>query len=142
MSLLETASLVAYAAHYGQTDNSGIPYIEHPRKVASFLSDERDKVLAMLHDVIEDTFLTEGDLRPVFGDDIVDTLLILTKGEGEDYFDYIGRITGNQSAIRVKMADIKHNSDMTRISNPTQRDFDRLAKYKKAEEILRAALES
>ena len=78
MSLLDTAILVAYTAHHGQTDNSGIPYIEHPKKVASFLDSEEDKIIAMLHDVIEDTFLTEEDLRPVFGDKIVDIVVLLT----------------------------------------------------------------
>ena len=142
MSLLNTAILVAYTAHHGQTDNSGIPYIEHPKKVASFLDDEKDKVIAMLHDVMEDTFLTQEDLRPVFGDEIVDILVLLTKGKGEDYFVYIDRIKTNQTAIRVKLADIKHNSDISRISNPTQKDYDRLEKYKRAEKLLREALKS
>ncbi len=136
MSLLDTAILVAYTAHHGQTDNSGIPYIEHPKKVASFLDNEEDKIIAMLHDVIEDTFLTEEDLRPVFGDKIVDIVVLLTKVKGEDYFDYINRIKGNEIATRVKLADIKHNSDISRIANPTKKDYDRLEKYNKAKAIL------
>ena len=136
MSLLDTAILVAYTAHHGQTDNSGIPYIEHPKKVASFLDSEEDKIIAMLHDVIEDTFLTEEDLRPVFGDKIVDIVVLLTKVKGEDYFDYINRIKGNEIATRVKLADIKHNSDISRITNPTKKDYDRLEKYNKAKAIL------
>ncbi|MBO5425125.1 MAG: HD domain-containing protein [Lachnospiraceae bacterium] len=136
MSLLDTAILVAYTAHHGQTDNSGIPYIEHPKKVASFLDSEEDKIIAMLHDVIEDTFLTEEDLRPVFGDKIVDIVVLLTKVKGEDYFDYINRIKGNEIATRVKLADIKHNSDISRIANPTKKDYDRLEKYNKAKAIL------
>lgn len=136
MSLLDTAMLVAYTAHHGQTDNSGIPYIEHPKKVASFLDSEEDKIIAMLHDVIEDTFLTEEDLRPVFGDKIVDIVVLLTKVKGEDYFDYINRIKGNEIATRVKLADIKHNSDISRIANPTKKDYDRLEKYNKAKAIL------
>ncbi len=136
MSLLDIATLVAYTAHHGQMDNSGIPYIEHPKKVASFLDGEKEKVIAMLHDVIEDTFLTEEDLRPVFGDEIVDIVVLLTKNKGEDYFEYIRRIKGNELATKIKLADIKHNSDISRIANPTKKDYDRLEKYNKAKAIL------
>lgn len=134
--LLNTALLVAYTAHYGQTDKQGVPYINHPKTVASFLEDEKDKVIALLHDVMEDTFLTEEDLRPVFGDEIVDILKMLTRSKEEDYFTYIDRISQNDTAKRVKLADLRHNSDISRIENPTQQDFDRLKKYEKAIKIL------
>lgn len=135
--LLNTAILVAHAAHHGQTDKMGVPYIRHPKTVASFLEDDTDKIIAMLHDVLEDTFLTEDDLRPVFGDEIVDILKLLTRGKEEDYFTYINRVGTNERAKRVKLADLRHNSDITRIKNPTQKDFDRLEKYQKATRILR-----
>lgn len=134
--LLNTAILVAYTAHHGQTDKMGVPYIHHPGTVASFLEDDTDKIIAMLHDVMEDTFLTEEDLRPVFGDEIVDILKLLTREKDEDYFAYIARVNTSERAKRVKLADLKHNSDMTRIPNPTQKDYDRLEKYKKAARIL------
>lgn len=135
--LLNTAMLVAYTAHYGQTDKMGVPYINHPRTVASFLEDDTDKIIALLHDVMEDTFLTEEDLRPVFGNEIVYVLKLLTREKGEDYFDYIARVDTNERAKRVKLADLRHNSDMARIPNPTQKDYDRLDKYQKAVKILK-----
>lgn len=137
--LLNTAFLVAYTAHYGQTDKTGVPYIRHPKTVASFLEDETDKIIALLHDVMEDTFLTEEDLRPVFGDEIVDVLKLLTRQKDEDYFTYIDRIGTNERAKRVKLADLRHNSDISRIPNPTKKDFERLEKYEKAVRILENA---
>ena len=75
--MIKMADLVAYTAHYGQTDKQGQPYINHPRTVASTLEDETEKVAALLHDVIEDTPLTADDLRPVFGTYIDDEYITL-----------------------------------------------------------------
>lgn len=134
--LLKKAEEIATVAHEGQFDRCGVEYINHPRTVASYLEDPKEKIIAWLHDTIEDTDVTEADLRPVFGDEITDTVLILTKHPGDDYFDYIRRIEKNDTAINVKLADLTHNMRPDRIKNPNQRDLDRLEKYKKAFNIL------
>ena len=121
--LIKVADLTAYTAHYGQTDKQGQPYINHPRAVASTLDDETEKVAALLHDVIEDTPLTADDLRPVFGDEITDILNLLTHNPENGYFNYVRNIrdSGNQHAINVKIADLRHNSQPERNQNAASR---------------------
>lgn len=138
MNLIKTADLIAYLAHKGQVDKEGVTYINHPRTVASFVETEDEKIVALLHDVLEDTEVKEEDLRPIFGDEIVNTLLLLTREEGMDYFDYIQRIkeSGNQVAMNVKLADLKHNSDIRRVTYMTEKHRRRLQKYEKARQIL------
>ena len=136
--LLKVAELVATMAHRGQFDRCGIEYINHPRTVASYVDSPKIKIVAWLHDTLEDTYLTEKDLRPIFGDELTDAVVVLTKGESEDYFDYIERVKANPIAIKVKLADLTHNMQPERIKNPTQRDIDRQEKYKKAYKILKA----
>lgn len=136
MDTIKVADLVASMAHRGQVDKMGTAYIEHPRAVASFLETETEKTVALLHDVLEDTYLTEDDLRPVFGDEITDAVVALTRNDGEEYFAYIQRVKQNPLAVRVKLADLKHNTDRSRIDEPKENDFRRWDKYKKAIEIL------
>jgi (p)ppGpp synthase/HD superfamily hydrolase len=136
MDPIKVADLVARMAHHQQVDKIGTAYIEHPRAVASFLDTQEEKVIALLHDVLEDSFLTEADLRPVFGDRITDTVALLTRREDEDYFAYIDRIKGDPLATRIKLADLRHNTDRSRITEPAQVDYDRWEKYDKAIEIL------
>lgn len=138
MDTIKVADLVASMAHRGQVDKMGTAYIEHPRAVASFVETETEKTVALLHDVLEDTYLTEDDLRPVFGDEITDAVVALTRNDGEEYFAYIRRVKQNPLAIRVKLADLKHNTDRSRIDEPKESDFLRWDKYKKAMEILRS----
>lgn len=136
MNIVQVADLVAYMAHRGQVDKIGADYICHPRMVASFVEGEKAKAVALLHDVLEDTYLTEGDLRPVFGDEITDAVLILTRDEQEDYFDYIRRVKKHPLAKQVKLADLRHNTDRSRILNPGEKDFARWKKYEKAIQML------
>lgn len=132
MDIVKVAELVATMAHRGQVDKSGVPYIEHPRTVASYLTTPEEKAVGFLHDTLEDTFLTEEELRPVFGDNITDAVVALTHLEGEEYFDYVERASKNPIAIRVKMADLTHNMDASRLILVTEKDRQRIEKYKKA----------
>ncbi len=132
MDVVKTAELVATMAHRGQVDKSGVPYIEHPRTVASYVKTPEEKAVGFLHDTLEDTFLTESDLRPVFGDIITDAVVALTHLLYEDYFTYIERVSKNPIATRVKLADLTHNMDADRLILVTQHDRDRMEKYKRA----------
>ena len=141
-ALLKKAEEIATAAHKGQFDRCGVEYINHPRTVAAYVDDTKEKIIAWLHDTIEDTDITDADLRTVFGDEITDIVLLLTRREGEDYFDYIKRVMTNPTAIDVKLADLTHNMRPDRIKNPTERDYERLEKYKKAFKLLTDAKEN
>ena len=139
-ALLKKAEDIATKAHKGQFDRCGVEYINHPRTVASYVDNPKEKIVAWLHDTIEDTDITEADLRPVFGDEITDAVVALTKTEGEDYFDYISRVIKNPLSARVKIADLTHNMKPDRIPHPTEEDQKRMEKYKKAYEIVSKAI--
>ena len=112
-------------------DKGGSPYVIHLLKVYSGVSDYLEKVCALLHDVIEDTDVDYDDLKDVgYDSDVIDILEILTKIKGEDYRDYIKRITDSENvhAMNIKLADLKHNMDITRIKNPTTNDYERISK--------------
>ncbi len=112
-------------------DKGGFPYIIHLLKVYSGVSDYKEKVCALLHDVIEDTDVTYDDLRMVgYDEKIIDVLTILTKLKGEDYRDYIDRIINSENvhAMNIKLADLRHNMDSGRIKNPTPNDVMRITK--------------
>ena len=139
-ALLKKAEDIATKAHKGQFDRCGVEYINHPRTVASYVDSPKEKIVAWLHDTIEDTDITEADLRPVFGDEITDAVVALTKTEGEDYFDYISRVIKNPLSARVKIADLTHNMKPDRIPHPTEEDQKRMEKYKKAYGIVSTAI--
>lgn len=134
------ALLVAEKAHEGQTDKAGVDYIEHPIKVASLVEGESEKVCALLHDVMEDTEFPESALRILFGDEIVDTLLLLTHRDGESYEEYIEKISKSELATKVKIADLTHNSDLTRLKTVTDKDIQRYNKYQKSIDFLKSKL--
>lgn len=140
MNTLELAEYVSFRAHMGQKDKSGKDYYLHPKTVASMVEDETDKICAYLHDVMEDTEFSEKSLRILFGDEIVDTLCLLTHDDGLSYDEYIERLSGSKRAIRVKLADLAHNSDLSRLSTVTEKDLQRLEKYKRAAAYLRSKL--
>ena len=135
--LLKLAEETAKRKHKNQYDKAGKPYIEHPRAVASFVDDTEAKITAWLHDIIEDTD-TEPDelLNAGFTKRITDTVCTLTHRDGIDYFDYLKSVKTNRLARIVKLADLKHNMDLSRISNPSEKDFLRLKKYEKAKKYL------
>ena len=130
---------VAYEAHLGQLDYNDVPYIFHPYHLAEQMDDEVSCTVALLHDVIEDTDLSLTDLEQIFPTQVVEIVQLLTHDENVDYFDYIREIKKNPIATKVKLADLKHNSDETR-SIGTDLTPERLlywkSKYTKAKEIL------
>ena len=112
-------------------DKGGMPYVIHLLKVYSGVSDYIEKVCALLHDVVEDTEITYDDLSKVgYNDEIITIISILTKIKGEDYRLYIDRIidSNNVYAMNIKLADLRHNMDITRIKNPTPNDYERISK--------------
>ena len=135
--LTRKAITVAYNAHQGQLDRAGLPYILHPLHVAEQMKDEDTCVVALLHDVIEDTDLTLENLREYsFTEAQIEGVRVMTREEDEDYFEYIRSVKTNPLALAVKLEDLKHNSDVTRIIEMTDKDLQRIEKYKKAMEIL------
>ena len=134
---------IALNAHKGQKDKGGEDYFKHPLAVSNKLSGEKDKIVALLHDVIEDTDVTVNDLREAgFSDEVVLAVSVITKKAGEDYEEYLNRVKQNPIALRVKIADMEHNSDISRIKNPTEKDLKRLEKYRIRLKELRETLET
>ena len=136
-SLTKKAMQFCFAAHKEQTDKSGLPYVFHPFHLAEQMPDELTAAAALLHDVVEDTPYTLDDLRSQgFPETVIDALELLTHREGISYFDYVAAIKLNPIARQVKMADLRHNSDLTRLDVVDSRALARVEKYKKALEIL------
>ena len=133
---INKAMRIAYSAHAGQFDKSGVPYIFHPYHVAEMMTSEETVIVALLHDILEDTFITEGLLREYFSTDIVDAVVALTKSKDEDYFAYIERLKVNSLARQVKIADILHNMDSSRLREMSDKDSKRIEKYRKAIKML------
>lgn len=127
----ETALEFATNAHKGQVDKAGVDYILHPIAVAALLSDDTEKVVALLHDTVEDCDVTIDELETLFGCDVAAAIKLLTKTDGYVYEDYLSAIKKNNLARKVKIADMTHNSDLSRIKKPTQKDIDRAEKYQK-----------
>ena len=131
--LLELAIKVATEAHAGQVDKGGKPYINHPQAVAASLTNTEYKIVAYLHDVCEDTSITFDDLKDMgFTYRIVNSIRLLTKTDELTYEEYLRRLRMDSCARAVKMADLKHNMDITRIPNPSEKDYARIEKYKKS----------
>ena len=128
----ELALQIAKEAHAGQVDKAGKDYILHPITVASYMYTDVEKTIAYLHDVLEDTSVTVDELRNHFSNEIVDTVITLTHRKDESYFEYIQRISKSKLAKKLKVADLLHNLDITRIKEPSKQDYERLEKYKKA----------
>lgn len=133
---IEDALALATKAHEGQTDRAGNAYIQHPITVASFVETEKEKILALLHDTVEDTDVTNEQVREQFGDEIADALALLTHDKSEPYMDYIEKLSKNPLATAVKLADLKHNMDMSRLPEVTEKDIERQKKYEKAKQLL------
>ncbi len=122
-----------FEKHKNQKDKSGSPYVFHPWHVAEQMDDEDSTCLALMHDLIEDTNTTIEEIKNLgFNDNIIDALALLSRKENEDYFEYIKKIAKNPLDIKVKLADLKHNSDETRLTSIKESDIKRQEKYKKA----------
>jgi (p)ppGpp synthase/HD superfamily hydrolase len=131
--LLEKAVAIAVEAHRGQRDRTGAPYILHPMRVMTGVDSDTEKMVAILHDVVEDTDWTFEKLRQEgFSDEVIEALKCVTKREGEECGDFVKRSADNKIARRVKIADLEHNMDARRLSNITEKDVERLKKYVRA----------
>ena len=130
--LLDKAIQIAAGAHAGQFDKGGMPYLMHPMRVMSYLksNDEELQCIAILHDVLEDSSVTVEDLLDAgMTRRIVAGVQHLTKIKDESYDNYKLRVFASTDAMRVKLADLRHNSDIRRLKGVTQKDADRIAKY-------------
>lgn len=133
MNKYELALKIATEAHKGQVDKAGVPYINHPLTVASLVDTEEEKIVALLHDTIEDTNITEQDLIDYgFPNKIVEAVKLLTHNKNVPYMDYVAKIKDNELARKVKIADLTHNSDLSRLKEITEKDKKRYEKYQKA----------
>ena len=130
------AILIAYNAHQNQLDRSGIPYIFHPFHLAEQMNTETECIVALLHDVVEDTNITFEDLEKDFSPEVITALKLLTHQKCIPYMHYVEALKDNPIARKVKLADLKHNSDVTRLNEITEKDISRQKKYKKAIELL------
>ena len=136
-NLIDKALSIAVAAHAGQTDKGGDNYILHPLRLMMKFEEEDLRIVAILHDVIEDSSLSVGDLKEIgFPQDIVEAIDALTKRKGEQYEDFILRIKFNGMAKRVKIEDIKDNMNLLRIPNVDEVDLARVKKYHHALKVL------
>ena len=133
------AMKLAYEAHAGQVDYNNVPYIFHPYHLAEQMDDEISCTIALLHDVVEDTNLTIEDLEQEFPKSVTEIIKLLTHDENVDYFDYVRRIKTNPIATKVKLEDLKHNSDETRnagLNVPEEKLRYWAEKYAKAKDLL------
>lgn len=138
--LLQRAIDLATQMHEGQLDKAGAPYISHPISVMNQVETMEEKIVAVLHDAIEDTPLTLADLeREGFPARVLAAIDAISKREGESAESYLARVMANRLALRVKIADITDNMRLDRIANPTPRDFARIERYAKLLPVLKAA---
>lgn len=128
---------LCFDAHKDQVDKSGLPYVFHPFHLAEQMQDENTTIAALLHDVVEDTDYTLDDLRAMgFGDEVVEALSYMTHDPSVPYMEYVKRIRENEIARKVKLADLKHNSDITRLNHIDQQALERVEKYAQAIRLL------
>ncbi len=119
-ALTKKALRLCFESHKDQTDKSGLPYVFHPFHLAEQMDDEISTCVALLHDVVEDTDVTFEDLAAEgYPEEALAALRLLTHDPEEPYFDYVKRIKSNPIATKVKLADLAHNSDLTRMDEIT-----------------------
>lgn len=135
---VKKAMRTAYKAHEGQVDIAGMPYIFHPIHLAEQMDTEDSICLALLHDIVEDTDLTIKELRKRgFKEEVLIALELITKKPDEEYFSYIKKVKESPLATQVKIADLKHNMDVSRLKKPSKYSEKRIKKYKKALSLLK-----
>lgn len=136
--LTKKAMKIAFEAHKEQIDKSGMPYIYHPIHLAEQMVDEATTCVALLHDVVEDTETTfEALEREGFTAEIIEALKLLTHNDAVPYMEYVVAIKNNPIAKTVKLADLAHNSDLTRLDVVDEKAVKRVEKYKQAMELLK-----
>ena len=138
--MLEKAMILAATAHMGQLDKGGNPYILHPVRVMLRCNTLEEKIVAMLHDTLEDSDLTADDLvKEGFSKEIVDAVVTLTRKTEENYMEHIQKVSKNPLATTVKLSDLADNMDLNRLPGLTPKDFQRLERYLRAKLILEEA---
>lgn len=131
--LTKKALKISFETHKNQTDKSGIPYVYHPFHLAEQMDDEYSTCVALLHDVVEDSNLTLDDLiEDGFPKEITDAIALMTHDKSVPYLDYVAQIKKNPIARVVKLADLRHNSDLSRLDAVDDKALERVDKYKKA----------
>ncbi len=131
------AMRVAYQAHKNQFDKAQVPYIYHPIHLAEQMNTELECIVALLHDVVEDTDMTFLDLEKIFSSEVIEILKLLTRDKRTDYMEYIKKIKTNKVAKKIKIADIIHNSDETRLDVIDEETIKRRKRYQKALKYLK-----
>ena len=135
--MTKKALKLCFEAHKEQADKSGIPYVFHPFHLAEQMTDEQTTAVALLHDVVEDTDYTVEDLRTMgFSEEVLAAIRLMTHDPEVPYMDYVALIKTNPIARAVKLADLKHNSDQTRLDTLTEWDIARNEKYAAAIRLL------
>ena len=131
------AMKLCFDAHKNQVDKSGLPYVFHPFHLAEQMTDEETTVVALLHDVVEDSPYTFDDLKEMgFSETVLAALRLLTHGDDTPYMDYVAAIKKNPIARAVKLADLRHNSDLSRMDEVTEKTLSRREKYLAAIRLL------
>jgi (p)ppGpp synthase/HD superfamily hydrolase len=140
MATLERAIALAARMHEGQSDKAGSPYILHPIRMMMRMTTPVEMMAAVLHDVVEDTSTTLDDLRREgFSEEVVQAVDSLSRRPGETYDAFVERVAANPTALRVKLADLADNMDLTRLGELRQKDLDRLLRYHASWKRLRRA---
>lgn len=131
------ALMLCFDSHKDQVDKTGLPYVFHPFHLAEQMDDEISTVCALLHDVVEDTDTTFDELSEMgFPNEVIDVLKLLTHAPEEEYMEYVEKISENPTATKVKIADLMHNSDLSRMDTVDEWALKRTEKYKNALKLL------
>lgn len=139
MTLLERAIEIALRAHAGQVGKDGSPYILHPLRLMSRMETDEERIVAVLHDVVEDSEVTFEDLRAIgFSETVLEALQLLTHDKSTPYEEYVERIKPHPLARKIKLADLEDNSNLRRLTHVEEKDLQRVKKYHRAWTILTA----
>ena len=135
--MTKQAMRLSFNAHKEQVDKSDMPYVFHPFHLAEQMQDEDTTVVALLHDIVEDTNYTIDDLRKIgFSEKVLKAILLMTHDKNVPYMEYVEQIKQNPIAAAVKRADLMHNSDLSRLDVINEKALKRAEKYKQAIELL------
>lgn len=133
----KAALKLCFEAHKNQTDKSGMPYVFHPFHLAEQMKDEDTTIAALLHDVVEDTDYTVADLKQMgFSPNVIEALELLTHNDDTPYMEYVAKIKNSPIARAVKLADLEHNSDLSRLDTIDEKVLKRKEKYSQAIRLL------
>lgn len=133
MSTIERAIAIAAAAHEGQLDKAGAPYVFHPLRLMMRMATIEERIVAVLHDVVEDSAITFEDLeKEGFSTAVLEALESVTRRPSENYDKFVLRAAANPIGRRVKLVDLEDNCDLSRIAAPTEKDYARVEKYRRA----------